>query len=126
MVRGKPIHITPSVLEWALSESGYEVDTLAPIIGAAPALLRAWLKGDEQPNITALRALARELKRPLAAFLLPRPPKLHKPVIEFRAPRGSGRADLNVIERQRIREAARLQRMLAWVSRELGREAAAL
>jgi len=109
------------VLEWALSESGYEADALARAIGVAPDVVRAWVKGDDQPNITALRALATELKRPLAAFLLPHPPKVPKPAIEFRAPGGSGRADLNVAERHRIREAVRLQRMLAWITRELGR-----
>src|SRR5436309_9794185 len=124
MARGKPVPITPSVLEWARSESGYEVDVLARAIGMAPATVRAWLKGDEQPSITALRALAGQLKRPVAAFLLPRPPKLPRPAIEFRAPRGSGRADLNVTERHRIREAVRLQRMLAWVTRELGQDPA--
>jgi Zn-dependent peptidase ImmA (M78 family)/transcriptional regulator with XRE-family HTH domain len=120
MTRGKPVPITPSVLEWALSESGYSLEALAKAIDVESATIRAWLKGEQQPSITDLRTLASALKRPVAAFLLPRPPQLPKPAIEFRAPRGSGRAHLNFTERTRIREAVRLQRMLAWLMHELG------
>jgi Zn-dependent peptidase ImmA (M78 family) len=126
MTRGKPIAITKSVLHWAISESGFEPDALAQAIGVAPSTLSAWLDAREQPTLTELRALAAQLKRPLATFLLPRPPRLPRPSVEFRAPPGGGRAELNVAERRRIREAARLQRMLAWITRELGRSAPVL
>jgi len=123
MARGKPVAITPSVLEWALSESGVEPEELAQSIGVAPSTLRAWLTEREQPTLSALRALASALKRPLATFLLPRPPQLPRPAVEFRARPGRGRAKLNPTERRRIREAARLQRMLAWITPEIGRPA---
>jgi transcriptional regulator with XRE-family HTH domain len=126
MARGKPVAITPSVLEWALNDSGVEPDELAQAIGVAPSTLRAWLAEREQPTLTALRALAAALKRPLATFLLPRPPQLPRPAVEFRARPGRGRAKLNPAERRRIREAARLQRMLAWTTREIGQPAPVL
>src|SRR5207247_747570 len=107
---------------WALEESGYDAEALASAIGIPVKEVRGWLSGDKLPNVTNLRAVAKLLRRPLAAFYLPDPPKQKKPPIEFRAPRGSGRADLNVTERHRIREAMRLQRILAWVVGELGRE----
>ena len=123
MPRGKTVPITQSVLRWALDDAGYQAEALAQAIGVSAATLDAWLGGREQPTLTALRALAAALKRPLATFLLPRPPRIPKPAVEFRAPPGGERAELNVTERQRIREAARLQRMLAWITRELGRSA---
>ena len=120
MARGTTVPITASVLEWAIEESGYDVEELAKTAEIAPSKIEAWLAG-AQPPVTDLRAIAAILKRPFATFFLPGPPKQKKPPIEFRVPADSVRSDLNVIERQRIREAARLQEILAWVVRELDR-----
>ncbi len=120
MARGTTVPITTSVLEWAIRESGYDVEELAKAAGIAPNKIHAWLAGT-QPNVTELRAIASALRRPFATFLLPAPPKEKKPPIEFRVPADSARSELNVIERQRIREAVRLQEILAWVVRELRR-----
>src|SRR2546426_7424759 len=98
MTRGTAVQITRSVLEWALEESGYNAETLPSAIGVPAKEVRGWLSGDKLPNVTNLRAVANLLRRPLATFYLPSPPKQKKPPIEFRAPRGSGRAELNVTE----------------------------
>jgi len=120
MARGTTVPITPSVLEWAIRESGYDVERLAKAADTTPDKIEAWLAGS-QPTATELRTLAGVLKRPFATFFLPRPPKQKKPPIEFRVPADSVRSELNVIERQRIREAVRLQEILAWIVRELDR-----
>ena len=52
---GKPtlVSITPSVLTWAMRESGYEPDFVAGKVGVPPATLTKWLHGRDQPNALA-------------------------------------------------------------------------
>lgn len=120
MPRGRTIPITPSVLEWAISSSGYSRQEVSERLDMPIAHLRAWLGGTEQPTLTPLRRLANVLKRPLATFLLPSPPRSTVGRVEFRHPPGEGRTTLNSKEIENLREAARLQEGLAWVLSELG------
>jgi len=120
MGRHQKIPITPSVLAWAIQESGYGLEDLAAQLRVPSEAVRAWTTGDSQPGLTQLRALAGKLKRPLASFLLPAPPVSVRPTVEFRSPPGTQRRELNPIERRYLREAARLQQFLSWVSKELG------
>ncbi len=123
---GKPtlVPVTPSVLEWALQESGYSPDTVAQKVGVPRERLQAWLRGSGQPKLTEFRKLATLLKRTPATFLLPEPPEQAPPAVEFRRPPGTERAALNPLERRYLREAQRLQELLVWVQDELGEPAA--
>jgi Zn-dependent peptidase ImmA (M78 family) len=121
MPRATAVPITPSVMTWAISESGYPLDELAAATGVSPGTIKLWQAGESQPSLTQLRALASKVKRPLAAFLLPRPPQLPLPPLEFRGPPGEQRSRLNPDERRGVRDAARLQRVLSWILGELGR-----
>ena len=120
MPRGRPVPITPSVLDWAISNSGYSRQEVSEKLGVSIAVLKAWLGGTEQPTLTPLRELANVLKRPLATFLLPNPPRSTVGRIEFRHPPGEGRTALNSVEIANLREASRLQEGLAWILSELG------
>ncbi len=121
MARGKKIPITPTVLGWAIQESGYEPAEVAAAAGVDRGTLAAWLaKSDLRPSLTQFRRLASFLKRPEAVFFLPRPPPLHLPEVQFRSPSGVKHRPPSPEERLHIREAARLQRGLAWVLEELG------
>ena len=119
MSRATAVPVTPSVVEWAVAESGYSLDELAAATDVPADKIGSWAAGDSQPTVTQLRALAGKVRRPLATFLLPRPPRQAKPALRFRAPPGSTRRDLNPSERLRVREAARLQRVLSWMAGEL-------
>ena len=122
MPRGTAIPITPEVLEWAIHESGHEAGAVAAAAGVDRRTVNAWLAGQGKPNLTQFHHLAAFLKRPEAVFFLPRPPQGHPVEVELRSPPGVKRREPSPDERLHIREAARLQRGLAWVMEELGED----
>lgn len=115
MPRGTLVPITPAVLEWAISESGHEADVVAFAAGVDRATLDLWLADLGQPTLTQFHRIASFLKRSEALFFLPRPPQSRQLEVEFRHPPGAARRDPSPDERLHVREAARLQRGLAWV-----------
>lgn len=119
MARSRNVPITGAVLHWAVKESGYPASEIAAAAGVGVTELTSWFRGTAQPTVGQARALANKLKRPLATFLLPTPPKVSLPSVEFRRAGESGRRQLNPAERLRLREAGRLQGLLAWISEEL-------
>jgi len=119
MPRATAVPVTPLVVTWAVTDSGYPLDELAAVAGVSPEAITSWGAGESQPSLTQLRALANKIKRPLATFLLPEPPKLPAPMLEFRSPPGVERRQLNPSERRAVRDAARLQRVLSWIVSEL-------
>ena len=119
MSRVTPVPITPSVLDWAIAESGYSLKELAAEIGVSIETFEQWKSGNPKPTLTQARKLAAKLHRPLASFLLPSPPPSRPLPVEFRKPIGQQR-ELNPNERRHVRRAARLQEILSWVATELG------
>lgn len=119
---GRPVRvpITPAVLKWAIDQSGYLASEVAASADVSVELLRAWLSGHDRPTLTQLRALATKLRRPLAAFLLPAAPAIQLPAVQFRRQSGEERRSLNPAERLALRDAARLQRVVAWSLSEAG------
>jgi len=119
---GKPtlVPITPSVLAWAIKESGYSPTTLAAKLRVPPETIQSWILDTGQPKLTEFRKLADVLKRTPATFLLPEPPQRPAPPVEFRRPPGVDRAALNPTERRYLREAHRLRDLLLWMQDELG------
>jgi len=67
MTRATEVPVAPSVLEWAIDQSGFKPDDLARSIGVDTALLEAWLSGDKKPTLTEARQLAHKLHRPFSA-----------------------------------------------------------
>jgi Zn-dependent peptidase ImmA (M78 family)/DNA-binding XRE family transcriptional regulator len=112
------VPVTPSVLRWAIKESGYETQEIARAVGVSTAVLNEWVSDKTKPNITQARKLAGKLHRPFAALLLPAPPEGRGLSVEFRHPIGDQR-ELNPTERRYLRRAARLQEILSWLAREL-------
>jgi Zn-dependent peptidase ImmA (M78 family) len=119
MGRATTVPVTPAVVAWAIRESGFSIGRLAEAAGLSAKALNDWSSGTSQPRLTQLRVLAAKLKRPLAVFLLPAPPTSLVPAVQFRRSATSRRSALNPEERRRLREAARLQRILSWMGREL-------
>lgn len=126
MGRSLEVPITPAVLDWAIRESGYTPSQVAEAAGVDPQELGVWLNGEGRPGLTAVRALARVLKRPIAAFLLPAAPATADPPVRFRHLPGAAKRPLTPVERRYIRKATRLQRMTASLAEELGESRPAL
>jgi Zn-dependent peptidase ImmA (M78 family) len=122
MPRGTVVPITPSVLEWALKESGYSPEVVAEKIKVPTEAIEGWLRGRAAPRLTEFRKLAALLKRAPATFLLPRPPEQPPLAVEFRRAPTSDRTDLSPKERRYLREGRRLQELVWWIQGEIGAE----
>src|SRR6266850_5180658 len=118
MGRSVQVPVTPSVLLWAIEESGYDHEHLAHEIDVPLSVLKQWISGEDRPTLPHARTLAKKLHRPFAALLLPAPPEGRPLAVEFRQPLGEER-DLNPSERRHLRRAARFQEILSWLAKEL-------
>lgn len=103
------IMVNPAVLRWLVENDGRDTETLSKFLGANK--LQKWLDGSEKPNLRELKKLANVLRRPLAAFLIPEPPKEQK-ISNFRLVNNSEIPRQAVLSR---REILRLQ----MISKEL-------
>jgi Zn-dependent peptidase ImmA (M78 family)/DNA-binding XRE family transcriptional regulator len=120
MTHPTKVPITPSVLTWAIASSGISREDLAAIVGVEQDVLTGWERGEQQPALSAFRKLAQALKRPTATFFLPNPPSDAEPPVEFRPAPGESHRKLLPSELFAIREAARLQRAVTSLSRDIG------
>ena len=80
--------ITPSVLTWARTTSGYSEEQVVEHFGAKRVTLdvfRGWETGAEQPTYPQLKKLAKLYKRPVAIFFFPEPPEEKSIKEDFRA-----------------------------------------
>jgi Zn-dependent peptidase ImmA (M78 family) len=118
------VPITPSVLKWAIDESGYTLPEVSEAIDGREDLLASWLEGESLPSLTEAKAVARKLHRQLATFLLPAPPSTDAADVKFRHPMGTSARQLNPTERRYLRRATRLQRAFVWMLEEMKRPAA--
>jgi Zn-dependent peptidase ImmA (M78 family) len=118
MALATEVPITPSVLEWAIDQSGFELDEVARAADVSITELQAWLNGNTKPGLGQMRKLATKLHRPFASFLLPSPPKTRQLAVEFRHPRDDDR-DLSPVELRYLRRSSRMQEVLSWLSKEL-------
>lgn len=119
MTRASTVPVTPAVLRWAIDESGYSLPDIADAAHVDAKALRDWLAGKRAPGLTDARSLASVLKRPLAALLLPAPPESKLPAVEYRRGPGVARSAPTFSERLHLREAARIQQILAWIAQEI-------
>lgn len=78
------ITVNPTLLAWAREESGYGLDRVAKRLRVKEERVSAWEKGERQPTIRQVEALARFFHRPLGVFFMPRPPQLPPLAAEYR------------------------------------------
>lgn len=121
MGRRVEVPITPSVLEWAIEESGYSLPEVSSVVKGGEPVLASWLDGTAKPSLTEVKDVAKKLHRQVATFLLPKPPKVAAPIVKFRHPLGNKPRPLNPDERRYLRRARRLQEAYAWLASELRR-----
>jgi Zn-dependent peptidase ImmA (M78 family) len=110
------MHVTSSVVRWAIEESGCTPEEIDSALKVEQGTVRLWARGEEFPSWAQLQGFAQELKRPIAAFFLPEPPVSRSRNIDFRAPPGINRRRPNSHELRYLREARRIQDVLAWFS----------
>jgi transcriptional regulator with XRE-family HTH domain len=67
------IQINPDVFFWLRKSSGWTQEDVSHLLGISILKVKEWEKGHDAPRLNQLKKLARAYKRPLAAFLLPRP-----------------------------------------------------
>lgn len=76
--------VNPSVLAWALADSGWALDELARKLSVSADRLASWLSGERQPTVRQAQNLAKVLHRPLSLLFQPRPPELPPLAAEYR------------------------------------------
>src|SRR5262245_33826239 len=79
-----PAMVTPTVLEWARKESGYDPEPAAKRAGVPPEKLLAWEQGEAKPTPRQAQALAKFYHRALGILFLPQPPALPPLSAEYR------------------------------------------
>ncbi len=70
-----PVYVTPSVIRWARIREWMSKRYVATMLGVALSVVSCWESGALRPRMSQARALAALYQRPLAAFLLEKPPK---------------------------------------------------
>ena len=68
------VKLNPELLVWARTSAGYSVGDIAKLFDKSEDRISAWELGEEMPTVHQLEKLANKVKRPLAAFFLPKPP----------------------------------------------------
>ncbi len=82
--------VTPAVLRWAREDADLTTADVARFAGVKPAVADAWEAGAAKPTLSQLRHLADAMRRPVAFFLTPAPPKEHaKLPPDFRSHEGA-------------------------------------
>jgi Zn-dependent peptidase ImmA (M78 family) len=76
--------VNPSVIAWALADSGYELERVAKRLNVSPDRVRAWAAGALQPTIRQVQNLAAFVRRPVTVFFLPTPPQVAPLAAEYR------------------------------------------
>jgi Zn-dependent peptidase ImmA (M78 family) len=109
------VPVNPSVLAWAIKESGLSIEELAPKLEVQPSEVRQWVQGKTVPTKTQFARLAEALHKPTALFFLPAPPTTGQPSVHLRAPTGVARRPITPEERRAIADAQRLQRLMHWL-----------
>ncbi|HMP90633.1 MAG TPA: ImmA/IrrE family metallo-endopeptidase [Kiritimatiellia bacterium] len=81
---GPSISINPTLLSWARSESGYDVERVAHRLKVKEERVLAWETGELHPTTRQLQDLAQFLHRPMGVFFMPRPPQTPPLAAEYR------------------------------------------
>jgi len=75
MTKNFNVDVEPQVIEWAIKSSGYSIERLSRELDISQNLFNEWFEGKKQPTLKQVEQLSKYLKRPLAAFFLPKPPE---------------------------------------------------
>jgi Zn-dependent peptidase ImmA (M78 family) len=115
------VSIAPDVFRWLCGTSGWPAKDIARRIEVPEDEVRSWCEGKTKPvlPLTKVEKLSEAFKRPLAAFLLSKPPEEIKTLPDFRKlPDAHG--DFSRETHLAIRKARRLQKVRRELMENLG------
>lgn len=116
--RSPEVDVKPAVLKWARESAGWTVEEIAAKLKVPASFCRQCENTGRGLRITQLEVLATHLKRPLAAFLLPNPPKESGPPRDFRVlPGRAGKFEKRTL--LAVRRAIRLQTIAGELAADL-------
>jgi len=115
------VSIAPDVFRWLCGTSGWLAKDIAKRIEVPEEDVRSWCDGKTNPvlPLTKVEKLSEAFKRPLAAFLLSKPPEEVKSFPDFRKLPGA-RGDFSKETHLAIRKARRLQKVRRELMENLG------
>ena len=115
------VSIAPDVFRWLCGTSGWHAEEIAKRIEVPEADVRSWCKGTTKPvlPLSKVEQLSAAFKRPLAAFLLSKPPEEITTLPDFRKLPGA-KKDFSRETHLAIRKARRLQKVRRELMENLG------
>ena len=115
------VSIAPDVFRWLCGTSGWPANDIAKRIEVPEEDVRSWCEGKTKPvlPLTKVEKLSEAFKRPLAAFLLSKPPEEIKSLPDFRKLPGA-QGDFSKETHLAIRKARRLQKVQSELMENLG------
>ena len=78
------LQINPAVLKWAITESGWNSRDLSEKTGIESNTIETWQTQRASIKLSKLRAISKEIKRPLSVLMLPEPP-IEPNILDFRS-----------------------------------------
>lgn len=115
------VSIAPDVFRWLCGTSGWLANDIAKRIEVPEEDVLSWCEGKTNPvlPLTKVEKLSEAFKRPLAAFLLSKPPEEMKTLPDFRKLPGA-QGDFSKETHLAIRKARRLQKVRRELMENLG------
>jgi len=115
------VSIAPDVFRWLCGTSGWPAKDIAKRIEVPEEDVRSWCEGKTNPvlPLTKVEKLSEAFKRPLAAFLLSKPPEESTTLPDFRKLPGA-QGDFSRETHLAIRKARRLQKVRRELMENLG------
>ncbi len=116
------VKTNPKVVRWIIDDSGLDVAELAEKIKVAESDVERWMASNVEIEMKKLEKLSRVLKRPLATFFLPEPPKESR-IPDYRRLPGQEEIRLSPDTRAKIRDARHLQEIAEDLMKAQGMDA---
>ena len=73
------VKVSPDIMKWAVGTSGLEIPDIAKRLRVSESAVNGWMQGTREISLARLESLAKYIKRPLAVFLLDKPPDRKMP-----------------------------------------------
>ncbi len=112
------VEVEPEIIKWALKSSGWTKEEVILKLKISENTFQGWLNKTTKPTLRQLENLSKYLKRPLAVFFLPEPPRDMPLPHDYRMlPEKAGKFDKKTL--LAIRKARRLQNVSTELSKNI-------
>ena len=79
LAKSLEVDISPAVMKWVIEDGGLEISDVADRLGVPESAVRGWMRERRKISVAKLEKLSAYARRPLAVFLLARPPARQTP-----------------------------------------------